>query len=142
MVIKGILYIHLHTSKHLHSFWLCKCFWQIFTLTLCKCKNNIYPRQQYKCKCKKIRHVSVNDLHEIYKLSIKLLSLTCTTLVITNVGHKFKKSKYPPQILGWISKMIFGENHSGWYLGQYQSCWILTMMISSLDIRSKTKYQG
>jgi hypothetical protein len=58
---------------------------------LCKCKSKniyIYTLQHDKCKCKKIECVSVNDLdlHEIYTSYIQLLTLTCTTLVITNVG--------------------------------------------------------
>jgi hypothetical protein len=36
MVIKSILYIHLHTPNiYIRP---CKCIWQIFTLASCKCK--------------------------------------------------------------------------------------------------------
>jgi hypothetical protein len=43
----------------------------------------IYTLQEDKCKCKKIGHVTVNDLHLhwIYALYIWLLTRTCTTLV-------------------------------------------------------------
>ncbi len=48
----------------------------------------VYVRQQYKCKCKMFIRVNVNDLHlhEIYMPYIQLLTLTHTTLVITNGG--------------------------------------------------------
>jgi len=47
----------------------------------------MYTLQQDKCICKNFGHVSVNDLHLhwIYTLYIQLLTLTCTTLVWTNI---------------------------------------------------------
>jgi hypothetical protein len=46
----------------------------VFTLTClktftqgCVSVKNIYTLQQDKCKCKKIGHVNVNDLHAIYR---------------------------------------------------------------------------
>jgi hypothetical protein len=46
----------------------------------------LYTCRQCKCKCKKFGHVNVNDLHlhEIYMSYKWLLTLTCTTLVVTN----------------------------------------------------------
>jgi hypothetical protein len=51
-------------------------------------RKNIYTLQQDKCKCKKLGHVSVNDLHLrwIYTPYIRLWTLRSTTLVSTLKG--------------------------------------------------------
>lgn len=63
-----------------------------------------YTRQQYKCKCKKLKYVNRNDLflHNIYTPYIRLLTLTYTTLVNKSEGPYvgLRPHRFPPPLWG------------------------------------------
>jgi hypothetical protein len=86
VTIKYIIYTITFTYPQNIYATTCECIWQYlhYPCVNVNVKEN-YAWQEYKCKCKKFKHVSVNDLHihEIYMPYIQLFKLIRTKFALT-----------------------------------------------------------